>query len=185
MADDKLSMLANAPNNAPPVNPSEQAALETAYGITADNRVPMDIPQAKLGVPSMPGWFFYWHLESNVPGAIMAGYTFVDSHELGLNQMNVATDGSISGNEDLGSRIKRMGGVNILGQAEYHVLMKLPMAWRLADQRKKDQRNASIMQGIFKKEKVMDREGDQVAEDVQRTRYVKTALFDKPVMKRV
>ena len=155
-----------AANNAPPVNPSEQAAGETAYGINEDNRIPMDIPQAKLAVPNLPGFFCYWHLEANVPAAIKAGYTFVEPDEMSINQLNVATENSISGNQDLGNRIKIMGGVNIVGQPEYHVLMKLRMEWRLADQRKKDARNASILQGIFKKETVLDREGDKVADDV-------------------
>ena len=166
-------------------NPAEQSATGAPRRvINAENRVPMDIPQQKLGVPEIPGYFLYWHLESNVPAASMAGYEFVDSQELGLHQMNVATSGHISGNEDLGSHVRRVGGVGITGVAEYHMLMKLRQEWRDSDQRKKDERNAAILQSIFKKETVLDREGEQVAEDVKRTRYVKTALFQRPVMKR-
>src|SRR5256885_12402504 len=45
---------------------------------------------------------------------------------------------------------------SIDGKAEYHVLMKLRLEWRKEDERERDQRNAAILSGIFREEKIVD-----------------------------
>src|SRR5256885_800185 len=88
--------------------------------------------------------------------ALQAGYEFVLATELPVNQLNVATDSTVSGNADMGSHIRVVGGVGIDGKAEYHVLMKLRNEWRREDERERDQRNAAILSGIFREEKIVD-----------------------------
>src|SRR2546421_9553453 len=127
----------------------------------------MSVPRPKLEVPQLDGYFLYWHLERNVPAALQAGYEFVLATELPVNQLNVATDSTVSGNADMGSHIRVVAGVGLDGQAEYHVLMKLRLEWRKEDERERDQRNAAILSGIFKEEKIVDTGPEGVSSGVK------------------
>lgn len=155
----------------PPAPPAQEPSRRE---ITARTRIPMSIPRRKLDVPEIPGYFLYWHLESNVPAALQAGYEFVDMGEVPVHQMGIGTDTRIEGSSDLGSRIRVHAGIGQSGASEYHVLMKLRQEWRDEDQKVIDQRNADIMGGIFQKEQIMDG-SNQVSETDKDQRYVKTA----------
>jgi hypothetical protein len=144
-------------------------------------RIPMSVPSRKLEVPDMPGYNLYWFLESNVPRALQGGYEFVQSHETVLNQHNVATDRSISGNADLGGQVRVVGGAAESGGVEHLVLMKLKQEWYDEDRRAIEQRNASVMSAIFQEEQILGSE--TVAAEDKGNRYVSKALFQRPVRK--
>ncbi len=117
-----------------------------ARRVTESNRVPMSLPTAKLAVPEVPGYFLYWHLGKNVPAAMRAGYAFVDSDELTIEQKGVANAADESGSSDMGTRISVLaGGTTEDGlQSERLYLMKLPSEWRAQDEAKMGEVNEGI-----------------------------------------
>jgi hypothetical protein len=145
-------------------------------------RIPLSIPSRKLEVAEIPGWHLYWFLESNVPRAVQGGYVFVKDEEVTLNQHNVAADKSISGNVDLGSQVKVVGGVSESGGAEHLVLMKIKQEWYDEDKRAIEAKNASVMAAIFRDEAIPGGEPSLAGADTS-NRYVSTALFNRPVRK--
>ena len=145
-------------------------------------RIPMSAPRRKMEVPDIPGYRCYWFLESNVPAALQGWYEFVKTDEISLNQQNVANDSTLSGNTDLGTNISIIGnsaGTN--GQPELQYLMKIKEEYFKEDQKSDDDRDAAIMSGIFRKEQIQGSENDTASD--RGTRYVKTALFQRPTRK--
>lgn len=118
-------------------------------------RIPMSIPQRRLEVPPIAGYHLHWFTDANVPRAIQAGYEFVDSKEVPVNQLGVATSRSISGNADLGSHVKVIGGVGEDGKPSYLTLMKLKEEWWQEDQRTLEKRNADTLAAIFRNEPIL------------------------------
>lgn len=165
----------------PQINPANPPAAIEAADPAVRRRIPMSIPQRKLEVPEIPGFTLYWFREANVPRAIQGGYEFVDAKELPLNQHNVATDKGVSGNQDLGSRIRVVSGVAERGDAEYAVLMKIKTEWWQEDQDSITKRNGAVMGAIFNKEEIMGSENVRGGD--RDLRYVKTALFSRPTRK--
>lgn len=98
-------------------------------------RIPMSVPQLKLEVPEIPGFYLYWFLGTFVPKAQRAGYTFVEDDEVDLANFGLADDASRSGNTDLGSRVSSFAGGLVEGTAEPQrlYLMKLPKELRDED----------------------------------------------------
>jgi hypothetical protein len=122
-------------------------------------RVPMSVPRQKLQVPALSGFHLYWMLEENVGAAFRAGYQMVKTDELSLLQMNVATAGSVSGNMDMGTNISALGNKPSSengGRQQMLYLMKLKEEWFRADQRKIAERNAGVMNAVFRGEKIID-----------------------------
>ena len=144
-------------------------------------RIPMSVPRRKLEVPEKPGFRRHWFLERNVPSAIQGGYDPVQSNDVSLNQHGLGTKSSISGNADLGSGVKVVGGTGEGGNAEYLVLMEIREEWWKEDHKAIEARNAAIMETIFNKERIAGSE-NLLPED-RSTRYVKTALFQRPTRK--
>lgn len=161
-------------------------ANEPSSRVTEANRVPMSTPQRKLEVPEREGFHRYWFLESNAPRALQAGYEFVDSKEVILNQTGVGNDSIASGNMDLGSRVRIVGGTNQSGQAEFLILMEIREDWWKKDQRVIEERNAAIMSAIFKGERILDAPGDGQTQGDKDVRYVQarvSPLFQRPTRK--
>lgn len=152
--------------------------------VTERVRIPMSVPSRKLEVPPIPGFHLYWFLESNVPRAIQGGYEFVNDKEVTLNQLNVATDRSISGNAAMGSKVMVVGGTSESGGAEHLVLMKIRQEWYDEDKKVIEERNASIMQSIFRGETVPGSErASQADRDQMYTRAEDLPLFNRPARK--
>lgn len=108
-----------------------------ARRVTEATRVPMSLPNPKLSVPDVPGFFLYWHLGKNVRAALKAGYTYVDEEELEVEQRGIANDASTSGSTDMGTRISIAAGGTVSDdnlEPERLYLMKLPQEWRDQDQ---------------------------------------------------
>jgi hypothetical protein len=149
--------------------------------IAERKRVPMSTPTRKLEVPEIPGFHSHWFLDRNVARALRGGYEYVDQDEVPANQFSVAGDSTLSGSADLGSRITMIGGTAEGGGVEHLVLMKIKEEYWQEDQKAIEQRNAAVIQGIFKNEQIMGSERTS-AED-RNLRYVKTALFNRPARK--
>jgi hypothetical protein len=142
-------------------------------------RVPMSAPRRKLEVPEIPGYHCHWFLESNVPSAIQGWYEFVKSDEVILNNLNVAGDSTLTGNADLGTNVCIIGNTSsATGKPEMLYLMKIKEEYFRQDQKDDDDRDAAILSGIFRDERIQGSDKDLPAD--QGTRYVKKALFERP-----
>lgn len=146
-------------------------------------RIPMSTATRKMEVAAIDGWYLYWAAETNIPAMMQAGYEFVDRSEANLVQTGLANDKSISGNTDLGTRVSMIGSLQgPSGQGpERAYLMKLRQEWRDEDRKTIDDRNAGILSGIFKDEKIYTPEGS--LREKGTLEYVRTALFNRPVRK--
>jgi hypothetical protein len=165
--------------------PNPATSLAQLADPAARKRIPMSVPTRRLEVPEIQGWHLHWFLESRIPRALQAGYQFVDYDEVPVNQRGIANDSTVSGNTDLGSRIRQIGGRDESGQPEHLVLMKLKEEWWQEDRKVIDEKNARMMSSIFKDEQILGAEKD--IPDDQGTRYVDRsrtkALFNRPPRK--
>ena len=141
-------------------------------------RVPLSTAVQKLMVDAIPGYYLYWFKESNLPAALDAGYEFCQRDQHHVNQLGVGIERGSSG-----SRVSIMGSLTSspTGGPERAYLMKLRQEWRDEDKAQIDAKNATIMQGIFKDEKIGAPEGS--LRDKGSLEYVRTALFNRPVRK--
>ena len=155
------------------LNPANRAGSEK----TAETRkrIPMSVPSRKLEVPEIPGYHLYWFRDANVPRAQQAGYVFVEDREVPLNQFGVGTDKSVSGNADLGSHIRVVGGTAEGGGVEHLTLMKIKEEWWREDQKEIENRNATVIQSIFREERIAGSEKSRA--DDQGLAYVKDSSF--------
>lgn len=119
-------------------------ANELKTRVAEVDRVPMDLPDLKLAVPEIPGYFLYWHLGKNVSRALRAGYTFVDQDEVEVNQFGIANDKGASGSTDLGTRVSISAGASGEETEERLYLMKLPMEFHDRDMAAKTARSEEI-----------------------------------------
>lgn len=132
----------------PGSTPTDQAnpANPVAKATRAAARIPMSVPQLRLEVPAIPGYFLYWHLGKDVPRALRAGYDFVNEDEVDVANLGLADDASRSGNSDMGSRISYFAGGVEEGsnQPQRLYLMKLPQELRDQDLALKEAGNEKI-----------------------------------------
>jgi hypothetical protein len=158
---------------------AENPANRLSSKVTDATRVPMSVPTRRLEVPegACPGYHLYWFLDENIIRAQRAGYEFVDANEVSLNQKNVATDASVSGNLDMGSRVCVYAGIGRLGKPEYLYLMKLREDWWKKDQKALEQMNQRVLDRIFREKAVVD-DGSTTPSDRSST-YVKTSLMER------
>lgn len=169
----------SAPNPGVSERLSREARLELKR---ARRRIPLSMPRQKLQVPELPGYHLHFFLESNIPAAELAGYEFVGSQEAGeINQSTIGSAADVSGNTDMGSKVRLLAGKDENGHAEFYYLMKIEEEFFREDHRVLEERNAMILQAIFKKELILGSE--QLSSDDKAQRYVKTALFQRPVRK--
>lgn len=154
----------NANPDANPANKSPEAA-------GARRRIPMSVPLRRLQVPEISGYKTYWFNEDSCPRAEQGGYEYVNWDEVPVNQRSVATSLDVSGNQDLGSRVRVVSGLGGDNKPTPLVLMKIKMEWWLEDRALINQRNAKQIRGIFRGETILGAE-EASAED-QRLMYVK------------
>lgn len=169
------------------VNPANESVKVNPEDSSRKRR-PMTMAAQKLEVPSISGFHLYWFADRNVPRALEAGYQFVDSKEIPVVQRNPANDARSSGNVDLGSNVKVVGGEGARGQTEYLTLMKIKEEWYNKDHAELAKKNARILESIFTGERIIGSERDS-AED-SGARYINVRghkpLFNRPKrMKRV
>jgi len=128
-------------------SPADVAVSENtkADAVSARTRIPMSVPQPRLSVPDIPGYFCYWHLGKNVPRAKQAGYSFVEPEEIALAMNGVSSDRE---GADLGTRVSTPAGTDHFdaqGQPERLYLMKLPQAWRDDDLDAKGKKSEELL----------------------------------------
>ncbi len=149
-------------------------------------RIPMSTPVLRLEVPEIPGYHCHWIRDWAVPRALQASYQFVNFDEVPVNQRNPGTDASITGASNLSSQIRVAAGIGPDGNPEHLVLMKLPLELWIEDRKIIDDRNASVMNAIFRGEKIIGTEKDSNQDDTK-LRYVDKertkALFNRPTRK--
>lgn len=150
----------------PAVNPANKPEKSK----TDRKRIPMGVPQQRLQVPPIAGYHLYWFIESRVAQALQQCWEFVDSSEVDINQLNVATDKSLTGNADMGSRVMVVTGERG-GKPEHLVLMKLKEEWHQEDLQAAGQTNTQVLDAIRAKQPIVD--GNEKPSDA-RARYVKT-----------
>lgn len=173
-------------------NPATRAETALTPALAGRKRIPMSIPRQKLQATEIEGYHTHWPLESRVQQFLQAGYEFVDSREVMLNNHDIAGDSTQSGNVDLGSRIRVVAGKGLDGQPEYHVLMKIRLEWFNEDRRVLEERNASVLSSIFMNEQILG--SDQLSPVDKAQRYVdrdRTSiqgpkpLFQRPTRKSI
>lgn len=170
--------------NVPQANPANAAVSAKDQAAPERKRIPFSVRQRKLEVPEISGYHLHWFRESNVPRALQAGYEMVKAEEVPINQFGVGNSKSISGNMDLGSGVKVVGGEGERGEAVYLCLMKIRLEWWLEDQKAIEQTNLSTLQAIFKDKSVVG-DSQQSADSDTSQRYVKQALLQRPPRKKV
>lgn len=152
----------------PQPNPATRAESPSEPATAARKRIPMSTPRQRLQVPDLPGYKLYWATDSTAHQFIAAGYEFVDSREVMVNESRIGADSSLSGNQDLGSRVRIGCGTREDGSPEYHVLMKIREEWWHEDQQVKRQRNADTLAAIFTREHILGTEADGATDRAQR-----------------
>lgn len=161
----------------------EKAPINPANAVTPQRRarIPMSVPQRKLEVSEIPGYHLHWFRDDNINRAVQAGYEFVEDKEVHLNQSGVGTSKDITGNSDLGSRVRVVSGTAADGNAEHLTLMKIRNEYWEEDRKAIENRNADVMSAIFRDEQVLGSE--KVSAEDRSQSYVKTALFNRPTRK--
>lgn len=122
--------------------PSPAAPSATAFGVTANTRIPMGGGRQKLAVPNIPGYHPHWFVDAadRIASAIASGYEFVTKTEVAVNNHGIGADRDQSEGTDLGSRVSIVaGGTGESNQALRLVLMKIRNEWRTADMRKREE----------------------------------------------
>lgn len=116
--------------------PSESVTQRVDAKQRESRRIPMSIPRPKLTAPTLPGHHLHWinDDDNRINDALQGGYVFVESDEVLLNSFSTATDTSVSGNTDLGTRVSLFVGTTRSGQPMRAYLMKIKQEWYDQDQ---------------------------------------------------
>lgn len=119
--------------------------------VTEPDYPSMDVPEQKLAVPDVPGFYLYWHLGKSVRKALRAGYQHVKDEELEVEQKGVANAAAETGNTDMGTNISIVAGGTVDDddpEPARLYLMKLPLWIHERNNQKKASINESIAQAI-------------------------------------
>lgn len=133
-------------------------------------RIPMSVPLRRLQVPEIPGYHCHWFNEDQIPRALQAWYEFVEWNEVPVNQRTIGSDTEVSGNQDLGSRIRVVSGLGGDNKPMPLVLMKIKLEYYEEDRKLIAQQNAKQIRGIFRGEKILGAE--QASAEDQSRMYV-------------
>jgi hypothetical protein len=152
--------------------PDANPANKTTEAEGARRRIPMSVPMRRLQVPAIPGFHSHWFNEDQIPRAIQGGYEFVEYNEVPVNQRTIGSSSDISGNQDLGSRVRIVSGLGSDNKPMPLILMKIKMEWYLEDRALIARRNAKQIQGIFRGEVIPGAE--QASAEDQDLMYVQT-----------
>jgi hypothetical protein len=160
-------------------DPRELARMRAEH-IRTKHRIPMSLPNPKLAVPDIPGWYLYWFREENVEKAFQAGYIMVERGEVILHSNNVAEDSILDGNTSLGNQVSLVNGTHENGSPMTAFLMKIPQEIRDEDQTKLNDVNASVLQQVFRGEEIYTGVGTGNADH----QYLKQADANVPLFSR-
>lgn len=184
MAEMNKSPPATTPPAAAASSPaSNPPAVEQKKDVAKRKRIPMSVPTQRLQVPELPGFHLHWFRESNVARAMQAAYEFVNDDEVLVTSRSVAANSELTGNTDLGTRIRVHSGQTENNHPEYLVLMKLPLEFWNEDRAAFDAAAAQKLKGIFVDEEIQDPAEQVLSGDDRALRYVKKAVFNRPTRK--
>lgn len=113
----------------------------------ARKRIPLSVPQRKLEVPPIPGYYLRWirGTAQRLLEAERAGFEFVLPEEVDLNNTLLGGDATHAGSTDMGSRVSVAEGAEVEGgQAVRLFLMKQKMEYYLEDKQIVQDRNDSV-----------------------------------------
>lgn len=156
-------------------------------------RIPLSVPQRKLEVPGIPGFYLRWFrgTPQRLAQAERAGFEFVDEKEVELNNLSLGGDATKAGNTDLGSRVSVIEGSETdgAGQAVRMYLMKQPLALKKEDDAITEERNDSVADALtaqYRQGVVGGRAEGELPEDmaaryVDKSRTKVPSLFQKKV----
>jgi len=161
--------------------------------ITERTRIPLSVPQRKLEVPDISGYYTRWFrgTPQRLAQAERAGFTFVTPDEIQLNNVSLGGDAKKDGNSDLGDRVSVVEGSEIDGggQAVRMYLMKQKLEHYKEDAELSQKRNDSIAdaltaayrQGSVGGAAPGERPEDQAARYVDKARSKVPDLFRRKV----
>ena len=141
-------------------------------------RIPLSVPQRKLEVPDIPGYYLRWFrgTPARLAQAARAGFINVKEDEIGLNNLSLGGDATKAGNSDMGSNVSVIEGSEVdgTGQAVRMYLMKQPMEYKLEDDAITQERNDDIartLTGQYQSGVVGGRDAGETEADIN-ARYV-------------
>lgn len=149
-----------------------------AYGVTRENRIPINVPELRLNTPRIEGFHLHWFLDRNISRALQAGYQFVGLGEVPTMDRSIGgrAIGTQSGEDLGGARISQIAGTAQDGTPEQLTLMKIPLDWYFDDQRAIAERNLSVLKQVFGRKLAIKEPGE--SEKDYNTRYTREAILD-------
>lgn len=128
-----------------PSNEKEKSVLPAGYQ-------PMSMGAQSLAVPEKDGYHRRWFRSDpgRIQRALRAGYRFVDTSEVDLNNFDLGGDAKESGNTDLGTRVSIISGdeADATGQPSRLYLMECPQELYEHSRSIIEERNDSIAAAI-------------------------------------
>lgn len=171
MSDEKAKTAQQAMENANPTVREARPARERV-------RIPLSVPERKLEVPNIPGFYLRWFrgTPQRLAQAERAGFEYVHPDEVQLNNVSLGGDAKKDGNTDMGSRVSVIEGSEVTpdGQAARMYLMKQRMEHYLEDKDVIQERNDQTVDSLtasFKAGSVGGRAQGETGEDLSH-RYV-------------
>lgn len=145
-----------------------------------ENFQPMSAGIPKLDVPEREGYVRRWFRSDpgRIARAVRAGYTFVDSNDVTLNNFDLGGDAKTSGNTDMGTRVSVISGdeADSTGQPARLYLLECPEEIYEYSRGLIEDRNESIAEAL-RGGKIGANHDDENDSDVE-TRYVKGKVPD-------
>lgn len=156
----------------------QNPANDVKVSVIPDGYIPMSAPVQRLQVPEREGYVRYWFRGdyNRLQRAQQAGYRFVDTNEVRVNNLDVGGDSTKSGNTDLGSRVSIITGDDqgSDGQPNRLYLMEIPKELYEYGQSILQERNDSVAEAL--RAGLIGADGESHIDKA--SRYAKTGVPD-------
>jgi hypothetical protein len=118
----------------------------------ARKRIPLSVPQRKLEVAPIPGYYLRWFrgTPARLAQAERAGFEFVDEDEVQMNSTHLGGNALHTGSTDLGTRVSVIEGSETdgAGQAVRMYLMKQKLEYYHEDAKTIQARNDLVADAL-------------------------------------
>lgn len=156
----------------------QNPANDVKVSAIPDGYIPMSAPVQRLQVPERDGYVRHWFRGdyNRLQRAQQAGYRFVDTSEVRVNNFDVGGDSKTTGSTDMGSRVSIVTGDDTGpdGQPNRLYLMEIPKELFEYGQKLLQERNDSVAEAL--------RSGligsDEDSAQDKAARYAKTGVPD-------
>ena len=159
---------------------TDNPANESKVSEIPENYIPMSAPIQRLQVPDKPGFVRYWFRGdiNRLQRAQQAGYRFVNSSDVKVNNFDVGGNPENSGNTDMGSRVSVVTGDDSGpdGQPNRLYLMEIPTHLYEHGQKILQERNDSIAEEL--RSGLIGADGASESGRDRASRYAKTGVPD-------